>query len=56
MGAREVPLAKHMLKWLAAHFAIKGYRSALQNTQAFRAYIFNALLQRARAHAAFSRD
>ena len=56
MGAREVPLSGKMLAWLAAHFAIKVSNTVRDNTQAFRAYIFSVLLQRARTHAAFSRD
>ena len=56
MGAREVPLSINLLSWLAAHFAIKVSNQVRQDVQAFRAYIFSALLQRARAHAAFSRD
>ena len=56
MGAREVPLSINLLSWLAAHFAIKVSHQVRQDMQAFRAYIFSALLQRARAHAAFSRD
>ena len=56
MGAREVPLSINLLSWLAAHFAIKVSNQVRQDMQAFRAYIFSALLQRARAHAAFSRD
>ena len=56
MGAREVPLSSAALIWLASHFAISVPAATRRNMQAWRALIFNAFLQRARAHAAFSRD
>jgi hypothetical protein len=57
IGAHEVPLASNWLNWLAAHFAIfKIPTKVRHNVRAFRAYIFSALLQRARAQAAFLTD
>ena len=55
MGAREVPLTQGLFSWLAGHFAIKVTTKVRTNLQAFRAFIFSVLLQRARAHDAFSR-
>ena len=56
MGAREVPLTQGLLVWLSAHFAIKVPDKVRKNMQAFRAFIFSVLLQRARAYDdAFSR-
>jgi hypothetical protein len=56
IGAHEVPLAFNWLVWLASHFAIKVPTKVRSNVRAFRAYIFSALLQRARAQAAFLTD